>query len=106
MKPDDHVETHAEVTDLSERRKRTPAERAAAARQARNRQALQKVTGKPIAVVDVTDEQLAAGARAAGVPEFAIATFIVAAGCCLSRCSKPTNWSFRRVLRSPTDVTH
>lgn len=35
------------------------------------------VTGKPIEVVDVSEEQLAAGARAAGVPDFAIDTFIV-----------------------------
>lgn len=37
-----------------------------------------ELTGKPIAVVDVTDEQLAAGARAAGVPDFVIEHFIVA----------------------------
>lgn len=35
------------------------------------------VTGKPIEVVDVTEEQLAAGARAAGVPDEVIETFIV-----------------------------
>ncbi|MGV3491225.1 MAG: NmrA family NAD(P)-binding protein [Devosia sp.] len=35
------------------------------------------VAGKPIAVVDVTDEQLAGGAKAAGVPEFVVDTFIV-----------------------------
>ncbi len=36
------------------------------------------VTGKPVAAVDVTDEQLAAGARAGGVPDFVIDNFIVA----------------------------
>lgn len=34
--------------------------------------------GKPLAVVNVTDEQLAAGAKAAGVPDFVIEHFIVA----------------------------
>jgi len=37
-----------------------------------------KLTGKPLAVVEVTDEQLGAGAKAAGVPEFVVDTFIVA----------------------------
>ena len=37
-----------------------------------------RITGRPIAVVDVTDEQLAAGAKAAGVPDFVIEHFIVA----------------------------
>ena len=36
-----------------------------------------EVTGKPIEVVDVTDEQLAAGAVAAGVPEPVVHGFIV-----------------------------
>ena len=36
------------------------------------------VTGRPLAVVNLTDEQLAGGARAAGVPDFVIAHFIVA----------------------------
>jgi NAD(P)H dehydrogenase (quinone) len=35
------------------------------------------ITGKPIAVIDVTDEQLAGGAKAAGVPDFVIDNFIV-----------------------------
>lgn len=35
------------------------------------------LTGKPIAVVDVTDDQLAGGAKAAGVPDFVIDNFIV-----------------------------
>ncbi len=35
-------------------------------------------SGKPLAVVNVTDEQLAAGAKAAGVPDFVIEHFIVA----------------------------
>ena len=35
------------------------------------------VTGKPLAVVDVSDEQLAAGAKAAGVPDFVVDNFIV-----------------------------
>lgn len=35
-------------------------------------------SGKPLAVVNVTDEQLAAGATAAGVPDFVIEHFIVA----------------------------
>ena len=37
-----------------------------------------RLAGRPIAVVDVGDEQLAAGARAAGVPDFVIENFIVA----------------------------
>lgn len=37
-----------------------------------------EVTGKPIEVVEVTDEQLAAGAKAAGVPDFVVDNFIVA----------------------------
>ena len=36
-----------------------------------------ELTGKPIAVIDVTDEQLAGGAKAAGVPDFVIDNFIV-----------------------------
>lgn len=36
------------------------------------------VTGRPLQVIDVTDEQLAAGAKAAGVPEFVVDHFIVA----------------------------
>jgi NAD(P)H dehydrogenase (quinone) len=36
-----------------------------------------ELTGRPLAVVDVTDEQLAAGAKAAGVPDFVIDTFVV-----------------------------
>ena len=36
------------------------------------------VTGRPLAVVNLTDEQLAGGARAAGVPDFVIEHFIVA----------------------------
>ena len=35
-----------------------------------------KVTGKPLAVVDVTDEQLAGGMKAAGVPEAYIPTLV------------------------------
>jgi len=35
------------------------------------------VTGKPLTVIDVTDEQLAGGAKAAGVPDFVIDNFIV-----------------------------
>ena len=35
-------------------------------------------TGKPLSIVNVTDEQLAAGAKAAGVPDFVIENFIVA----------------------------
>jgi len=35
------------------------------------------VTGKPLQVIDVTDEQLGAGAKAAGVPDFVVDTFIV-----------------------------
>jgi NAD(P)H dehydrogenase (quinone) len=35
------------------------------------------LTGKPLAVIDVTDEQLAGGAKAAGVPDFVIDNFIV-----------------------------
>jgi NAD(P)H dehydrogenase (quinone) len=35
------------------------------------------VAGKPLAVVEVTDEQLGAGAKAAGVPDFVIDNFIV-----------------------------
>jgi len=37
-----------------------------------------KLTGKPLAVIEVTDEQLAAGAKAAGVPEFVVDHFMVA----------------------------
>ena len=37
-----------------------------------------RIAGRPIAVVDVTDDQLAAGAKAAGVPDFVIEHFIVA----------------------------
>jgi NAD(P)H dehydrogenase (quinone) len=37
-----------------------------------------EVTGHPLQVIDVTDEQLAAGAKAAGVPEFVVDHFIVA----------------------------
>lgn len=37
-----------------------------------------EVTGKPLAVVDVSDDDLAAGAKAAGVPDFVIEHFIVA----------------------------
>ena len=37
-----------------------------------------KLTGKPLAVVEVTDEQLGAGAKAAGVPEYVVDHFIVA----------------------------
>jgi NAD(P)H dehydrogenase (quinone) len=36
-----------------------------------------EVTGKPLQVIEVTDEQLAAGAKAAGVPDFVVDTFIV-----------------------------
>ncbi len=35
------------------------------------------ITGRPLKVIDVTDEQLAAGAKAAGVPEFVVDHFIV-----------------------------
>lgn len=35
------------------------------------------LTGKPLAVIEVTDEQLAGGAKAAGVPDFVIDNFIV-----------------------------
>ena len=35
------------------------------------------ITGKPLQVVEVTDEQLAAGAKAAGVPDFVVDNFIV-----------------------------
>lgn len=35
------------------------------------------LTGKPLTVIDVTDEQLAGGAKAAGVPDFVIDNFIV-----------------------------
>lgn len=35
-----------------------------------------KVTGKPLAVIDVTDEQLAGGMKAAGVPEAYIPTLV------------------------------
>lgn len=37
-----------------------------------------KLTGKPLEVVEVDDAALAAGARAAGVPDFVIENFIVA----------------------------
>lgn len=37
-----------------------------------------KLTGKPLAVIEVTDEQLAAGAKAAGVPDFVVDHFMVA----------------------------
>lgn len=36
-----------------------------------------EVTGKPLAVIPVSDEQLAGGAKAAGVPDFVIEHFIV-----------------------------
>jgi NAD(P)H dehydrogenase (quinone) len=36
-----------------------------------------EVTGKPLQVIEVTDEQLGAGAKAAGVPEFVVDNFIV-----------------------------
>ena len=36
-----------------------------------------EVTGKPLAIVEVTDEQLAGGAKAAGVPDFVIEHFVV-----------------------------
>lgn len=36
-----------------------------------------EITGKPIAVIPVTDEQLEQGAKAAGVPEFVVEHFIV-----------------------------
>ncbi len=36
-----------------------------------------RLTGRPLAVIEITDAQLAAGARAAGVPDFVIDTFIV-----------------------------
>ena len=36
------------------------------------------LTGKPLAVVDVSDEQLAAGAKAGGVPDFVVEHFLVA----------------------------
>lgn len=35
------------------------------------------VTGRPLQVIDVTDEQLAAGAKSAGVPEFAVDHYVV-----------------------------
>ena len=35
-----------------------------------------EITGKPIAVVHLTDEQLAGGMKAAGVPDFLIPTFV------------------------------
>lgn len=37
-----------------------------------------EVTGRPLQVIDVSDEQLAAGAKAAGVPDFVVDQFIVA----------------------------
>ncbi len=40
-----------------------------------------RIAGTPIAVVDVDDAQLAAGARAAGVPDYVIENFIVAFDC-------------------------
>ena len=36
-----------------------------------------ELTGRPLAVIDVTDEQLAAGAKTAGVPEFVVHNYIV-----------------------------
>jgi NAD(P)H dehydrogenase (quinone) len=36
------------------------------------------LTGRPLQVIDVTDEQLGAGAKAAGVPDFVVDHFIVA----------------------------
>ncbi|WP_085026100.1 SDR family oxidoreductase [Ensifer aridi] len=36
-----------------------------------------EVTGKPLSVVEVSDEQLAAGAKAAGVPDFVVDHFIL-----------------------------
>ena len=36
------------------------------------------VTGKPLTTINVTDEQLAAGAKSAGVPDFVVEHFIVA----------------------------
>ena len=36
-----------------------------------------KLTGKPIEVIEVDDDSLAAGARAAGVPDFVVDNFIV-----------------------------
>lgn len=36
-----------------------------------------ELTGKPLQVIEVTDEQLAAGAKAAGVPDFVVDNFIV-----------------------------
>lgn len=36
-----------------------------------------EVTGKPLQVIEVTDEQLGAGAKTAGVPEFVVDNFIV-----------------------------
>lgn len=37
-----------------------------------------EVSGRPLQVIDVSDEQLAAGAKAAGVPDFVVDHFIVA----------------------------
>lgn len=37
-----------------------------------------ELTGRPLQVIDVTDEQLGAGAKAAGVPEYVVEHFIVA----------------------------
>ena len=36
-----------------------------------------EVTGKPLTVIEITDEQLAGGAKAAGVPDFVIEHFII-----------------------------
>ncbi|WEJ08495.1 SDR family oxidoreductase [Sinorhizobium prairiense] len=36
-----------------------------------------EITGKPLSVVEVSDEQLAAGAKAAGVPDFVVDHFIL-----------------------------
>lgn len=36
-----------------------------------------ELTGKPLAVIEISDEQLAGGAKAAGVPDFVIEHFIV-----------------------------
>jgi len=36
-----------------------------------------EVTGRPLAVIEITDEQLAGGAKAAGVPDFVVEHFIV-----------------------------
>lgn len=36
-----------------------------------------ELTGKPLAVIEITDEQLAGGAKAAGVPDFVIEHFIL-----------------------------